>query len=113
MTTSTIALRSVLLSLFLLTSCATSEPITIKEVEYVPVTMDITESVEILFDARPEYAPEFEMDETLPVAQQAVLLAITYKDWAERWQDYAIKLEKYLGYLQQKLLPKDGNSEPS
>lgn len=106
----TATLRAVLLSVFLLTSCSTSEPLTIKEVEYVPMKLDISESVEILYDARPEYAPLFEIDENLTVSQQALLLSLTYKDWGEQWQEYAMRLENYLNILRLQLLPDEPTS---
>ena len=102
----------------LLTSCATQapEPVTITEVEYKPITLDISDSVEVLFDTRPELAPTFNLNENSPAVEQAVLCALLYKSWGESWQAYAMRLEDYILVLQKTLNDPNSiieNAEPT
>ena len=93
-------------SLFLLSSCktpVTPEPITITEIEYKPITLDIGDSVDAIFQTRPTLAPVFQIDETATASEQLLLCAILYKQWGEDWQDYAIRLEDYLMVLERTL----------
>lgn len=97
----------------LLTSCATQtpEPVTITEVEYKPIVLDISDSMNVLFNTRPALAPTFSLDENAPAVQQAVLCALLYKQWGESWQDYAMRLEDYILVLQKTLLDPESNIE--
>ena len=88
----------------LLASCATPETITVTEVEYVPVTMDISASVDLLFDVRPELSPRLYTVDGDNLVQESIRYALTYKEWGESWQDYAIKLEDFLIYLEDALM---------
>ena len=88
------------LSLFLLPSCRTPEPLTVTEIEYKQITMDIGGSVDAIFQTRPSLAPVFQIDETATASEQILLCAILYKEWGEDWQDYAMRLEDYLNVLE-------------
>lgn len=87
--------------ILMLSSCTTPkiETITVTQTEYVPLTIDITEPVRILFDTRPDIAPDTETDSKEPAATQAVRLALSYKMWGENWQDYAIRLEDFINSI--------------
>lgn len=101
-----LTLKVVILCAGLLTSCATKapEPVTITEVEYKPIVLDIGSSVDTLFGTRPPLSPSFTLDEEATATDQAILCALLYKQWGETWQDYAVRLEDYIRHLQELLL---------
>ena len=86
----------------LLTSCTTTTPetVTVTEVVYKPIELDISDSVQILFDTRPVLAPDLEVDDSLSPTQQAAMYLLAYKAWGEAWQSYAARLEDYVTLLQ-------------
>lgn len=98
------AMKIAVICVCFLTSCATTEPVVVTNTEYVPIEMDITDSVTLLYDTRPNLAPTTEVDEQDPTLKQAILLALAYKDWGEKWQDYALRLEDYINELKKILL---------
>ncbi len=111
-----LTVKVVILCAGLLTSCATKapEPVTVTEVEYKPITLDISDSVDALFQARPVLAPTLDLDQNATAADQALLCAIIYKSWGESWQDYAIRLEEYIRILQETLMnPVPETPEPT
>ena len=89
----------------LLTSCATQapEPVTITEIQYKPIEMDISDSVTTVFGTRPVLTPNFNLDENTSAIQQAVLCALLYKQWGEEWQAYAMRLEDFIKVLEKTL----------
>lgn len=88
-----------------LVSCATKtpEPITVTEIVYKPIELDISDSVELLFDARPPLAPDLTVDDGVTATQQAMLYALSYKYWGESWQNYSMRLEDFIVLLQRTL----------
>ena len=99
-------LRVLVLCLFLLSSCVTKTPetITVTEIEYKPITLDIGDSVDAIFQTRPTLAPVFQLDDNSTASEQILLCALLYKQWGEDWQDYAMRLEDYIKVLQNTLL---------
>lgn len=109
-----LAVVTVLLSV-LLASCATKTPetITVTEVVYKPIELDISDSVEMLFDARPPLAPDLTVDDGATVLQKATLYALSYKEWGESWQEYSMRLEDYVVLLQRTLMNPEASVPPA
>ena len=96
-----------IISLFVLVSCASPKTITVEEIKYVPVYMDISEPVGLLYATRPNTLPDFPEesdDDNYPV-----LVALAYKQFGEQWMDYSFRLEDYIEHLKSALAePVDG-----
>ena len=98
-----------------LVSCATKtpEPITVTEIVYKPIELDISDSVELLFDARPPLAPDLTVDDGVTATQQAMLYALSYKYWGESWQNYSMRLEDFIVLLQRTLATPEASVPPA
>jgi len=109
-----LAVLTVLLAV-MLASCATKAPetITVTEVVYKPIELDISDSVELLFDARPPLAPDLTVDDGATVLQKATLYALSYKGWGESWQEYSMRLEDYIMLLERTLMDPESSVPPA
>ena len=94
-----------ILSVFILASCATKTPetITVTEVVYEPVALDISEPVDLLFGARPALKPDITIPPETDLVQESLMFAMGYKTFAEDWQDYAMRLEDFITELETSL----------
>lgn len=92
----------------LLVSCGTPEPLTVTEVRYNPVSIDISEAVAILEESRPSKTPDFPEDLPESADEIETLLYLgnvisAYKTCLEAWQNYSKSQSDVLIAIQKEL----------
>lgn len=90
-----------ILIIALLSSCTSTRSVEVVKKEYLPVKLDLQDSVDRLYETRPELEPSLEDTSSLTV------LLVAYKDFGEEWMDYSFRLEDYINNLVEALKPEE------
>lgn len=96
-----IAVIFLLAILCLLASCATPQTVEVVKTEYKPIELDLTDSVDRLYETRPRLMPDVADDTNVLVA------LVEYKDFGEAWMSYSFRLEDYINILRDTLAVKE------
>lgn len=79
--------------LALLVSCGSVRTVDVVKTKYVPMKLDLQDSIDRLYDTRPSLEPD------LPENPSVSVTLVAYKDFGEDWMDYSFRLEDYINYL--------------
>lgn len=90
-----------ILIVVILCSCTSTRSVEVVKKEYLPVKLDLQDSVDRLYETRPELEPSLEDNSSLTV------LLVAYKDFGESWMDYSFRLEDYINNLIEALKPEE------
>ena len=97
-----------LVLILLLVSCGTPEPLTVSEVRYKPISVDISEAMAILDSSRPSRVPDFPPEISVSADEIETLTYLAnvisaYKTSLEAWQEYSNSQTEVLNAIQKEL----------